>query len=228
MSSNALRQLELVLGDAVVNYTAVLKGRLEAIYSDHAANGRLHSGATVRVAVRTMDELASEAVGQMSTRALEIAGGPNAYSAFRGGVGDLLQSFRNEMPRAIQMASGRMPNKPSPSIEQAAYELFGEMESKIGRKVAIAEFDFTKPSIAAVVAPTAQAKQKSGRPRGAFWDDMWAAIAFDLYEGNLDPHNQADVEQAMLRWIEENGHSAAVSTVRARARRLWDRIQLST
>ena len=212
----------------MIEYTADLKGRLEAMYSDHAAKGRLHSGATVRVAVRTMDELAGSAVEQMSTKALEIAGGSDAYSAFRTGVGELLQSFRDEMPRAIRMASGRMPNKPNPSIERASYELFDQMESKIGRKVAIAEFDFTKPSAAAAVTPIAHAKQKSGRPRGAFWDDMWAAIAFDLYEGNLDPHNQADVEQAMLRWIEENGHSAAVSTVRARARRLWDRIQLST
>jgi len=227
VSSSTSAQIRLVLQDVVIDYTADLKKRLDSMYSDHSAKGRLHSGATVQVAVRAMDELASVAAEQMSTKVRNIARGTDAYSAFRAGVDDLLECFRNEMPRAIRMASGRQPSKPSPSIERAAYELFGQMESNIGRKVKIAKFDFISPSAAAAVPETPPAKQKTGRPRGAFWDDMWAAIAFDLYEGNLDPRSQADVEHAMLRWIEDNGHSAAVSTVRARARRLWDRVQLS-
>lgn len=66
--------------------------------------------------------------------------------------------------------------------------------------------------------------RKGGRPPSEFWDDMWAAIAAALYDGTLNPKTQADVERAMTEWISANGSSAANSTVRARARRLWDRV----
>ena len=227
MSPNARRQIELILNDALKGYTATLNSRLQAMYADHSAKGRLHSGATVQVAVRTMDEIASEAVERMPSKILAIARDSEAYSAFRAAMGDLVTSFRDEMAKAIRMASGRMPCEPSPSIERASYELFGEMESKITRKIEIAEFSFSGQPDAPVAPSPSSPPTKTGRPRGACWDDMWAAIAVDLYDGKLKPKSQADLEQAMLKWIEESGYSAAVSTVRARARRLWDRIQAS-
>ena len=225
VSLNARRQIGLILKDAVDEYTAVLKSRLQAMYADHSAKGRLHSGATVQVAVRMMDEIATEAVERMPSKILAIARDSEAYSAFGAAMIDLIKTFRDEMPTVIRMASGRMPCEPSPSIERASYELFSQMESKIDRKIEIAEFSFSGQPAAAFAPPPPSGQIKTGRPRGAFWDDMWAAIASDLFDGKLKPKSQADLEQAMLKWIEANGHSAAVSTVRARARRLWDRIR---
>jgi hypothetical protein len=51
---------------------------------------------------------------------------------------------------------------------------------------------------------------------------MWVAMTVAIYDGSLVPKSQADIERAMLEWIETHGHSAVVSTVRERARRLWD------
>jgi hypothetical protein len=42
-----------------------------------------------------------------------------------------------------------------------------------------------------------------------------------LYVGDLKPQRQADIEKAMNDWIASKGESAAVSTVRNRARKLW-------
>jgi hypothetical protein len=62
---------------------------------------------------------------------------------------------------------------------------------------------------------------KGGRPPAEWWDDLWIAISCALYMGDLKPKRQADIEKAMNDWIASKGESAAVSTVRNRARKLW-------
>jgi hypothetical protein len=53
---------------------------------------------------------------------------------------------------------------------------------------------------------------------------MWAAVAVALYTGDLNPKSQADIERAMAGFLEAQGRDPATSTVRQRARRLWDRL----
>jgi hypothetical protein len=47
-------------------------------------------------------------------------------------------------------------------------------------------------------------------------------MAIDLYTGALVPKSQADIERAMNDWISAKNLSCANSTVRKRARKLWD------
>jgi hypothetical protein len=48
------------------------------------------------------------------------------------------------------------------------------------------------------------------------WCDVWALI----YQGDLKPTSQADVERAMLAWAENNGKPLAEATARPKARKL--------
>ena len=54
---------------------------------------------------------------------------------------------------------------------------------------------------------------------------MWAAIAVDLYLGDLKPKTQADIEAAMHNWLSAREIGASESTVRSRARQLWQAIR---
>jgi hypothetical protein len=228
MASRAHRQIDLILKHEVKERSHALNERLQAVYSRHAAAGRLQSGATIKVAVRVMDELACDAVERISEKVLQIARDPEAYDSFQLAIADLIEFFRDEMPTVVRMASGRLPCDPIPSIEKAAYELFDQLQSKIETKVEILAFDFDEPTGSDSSKPAAALPKstKGGRPPASFWDDMWAAIASDLYVGALKPRTQAEVERAMLTWIEGHGFTAATSTVRARARRLWDRLEM--
>jgi hypothetical protein len=73
--------------------------------------------------------------------------------------------------------------------------------------------------------PPAQAaeptRNKGGRPRREFWEELWVEIARQLYVGDLQPKTQADIEGAMHQWISDNGHDAGETVVRDRARMLW-------
>jgi hypothetical protein len=68
-------------------------------------------------------------------------------------------------------------------------------------------------------------KPSGGRPPKPFWDELWASVAAALYNGDLDPKRQADVEKAMLNWAANNGHEIGEATVRRAARLLWHAIQ---
>jgi hypothetical protein len=229
MLPRAHRQIDLLLRHEVQERTQALRERLQGMYSKHAAAGRLQSGSTIRAAVRAMTELATDAVEILSGKVLQISRDPESFALFEVAIADLIEFFRDEMPTIIRMASGRMPCDPSPSIESAAYELFNEMQSKIETKVDIKSYDFDDANGAggAETGAVAVKPSKRGRPPASFWDDMWASIAVALYTGDLVPKTQAELEQAMQTWIETRGFSAATSTVRARARRLWDLLEAS-
>lgn len=63
-----------------------------------------------------------------------------------------------------------------------------------------------------------------GRLPAEWWDELWIEMCRSLYVGDLKPQKQADLEKAMSDWIVSKGESAATSTVRARARKLWQAI----
>ncbi|MEO6360323.1 MAG: hypothetical protein ABIO43_07110, partial [Sphingomicrobium sp.] len=107
---------------------------------------------------------------------------------------------------------------------QKAFTIFGELEADIETRLEILSFEFSPSMEPKQDTRKALVSNKGGRPPAEFWDDMWAEIASALYVGDLNPKSQADIERAMASWIDLSGHSAADSTIRRRARRLWDRI----
>jgi hypothetical protein len=60
-----------------------------------------------------------------------------------------------------------------------------------------------------------------GRPRKAWWDDLWVEMARQLYAGDLHPKKQADIEKAMADWVFALGQEASERSIRDAARKLW-------
>jgi hypothetical protein len=73
-----------------------------------------------------------------------------------------------------------------------------------------------------VLSPAPSRSAAGGRPPKSWWDDLWAEIGKQLYEGDLKPDRQTDIEKAMHDWITKNGHSAGETQVRERARKLFN------
>ena len=72
--------------------------------------------------------------------------------------------------------------------------------------------------------PVSTARHAGGRPPKPFWDQLWPFIAAQLYNGDLKPVRQSDIEKSMSDWLTANGHDAGESTVRRAARALWKAI----
>ena len=105
----------------------------------------------------------------------------------------------------------------------------GDFATWIDRKRHFQAFgvSFLRAGIDSLVGPARDApswqagKSKGGRPAAAWWDDLWVEIARQLYDGDLKPKAQADIETAMKDWAATHGESPADSTIRPRARKLW-------
>ena len=80
------------------------------------------------------------------------------------------------------------------------------------------------PAPAAAQAPTAPTMTAGGRPPADWWDDLWVEISRQLYGGELIPKKQGDIETAMKEWLAKRGEHPSDSTIRSRARKLWQAI----
>lgn len=72
--------------------------------------------------------------------------------------------------------------------------------------------------------PEPPLEDKGGRPRAEWWEDLWIAVCTQLYVGDLQPKNAADIQRAMQGWLIDKGFDAAESTLKPRARKLWKAI----
>jgi hypothetical protein len=72
------------------------------------------------------------------------------------------------------------------------------------------------------LAPDAK---RGGRPPADWWDDLLIEVCFQHFRGELQPKTQADIARAMQEWITERGFEAADSTIRIRARKVWNAIK---
>lgn len=107
----------------------------------------------------------------------------------------------------------------------------GDFETWLDSKILLQAFGvtFMRADIEAMLpadalaasAPTAAAAKAGGRPSADWWDDLWVEICRQVWEGELQPKKQADIENAMLVWLTAQNLSASNSTVRPRARKLW-------
>ncbi|WP_315762029.1 hypothetical protein [Bradyrhizobium sp. SZCCHNS2005] len=68
-------------------------------------------------------------------------------------------------------------------------------------------------------------RNKGGRPRHEFWEELLVEIGRQLYDGVLKPKTQADIEAAMKQWLINQGYEAGDTAVRERAQMYWVAIQ---
>jgi hypothetical protein len=64
-----------------------------------------------------------------------------------------------------------------------------------------------------------------GRPPADWWEDLLIDVCFEHFRGDLKPKTQADIVRAMQGWIVAHGYDAAESTIKIRAKKLWQAIQ---
>jgi hypothetical protein len=69
--------------------------------------------------------------------------------------------------------------------------------------------------------PVVNAPLFGGRPRYGWWEDALADIAAMLYNGDLKPSRQKDIEEALANWLQNNGHGASETSIAIRARKIF-------
>jgi hypothetical protein len=181
-----------------------------------------------------MEETAGSFISYCLEQVGTVARDKVAFADLLAGFDELWSFLDAELHSTIKLAGGALVrDDESDSTSRAARNLLDKSKRLLRQRLELYRFTFTQtaPAALSVTQPSpspannSSPATKAGRPLAEHWDDMWAAIAFALYNGDLIPKSQADIEGEMLTWLEAHGFTAATSTVRGRARRLWDRLQ---
>lgn len=222
MNDRQREQVERIISHCSASSQAVLAHALTTVKSRFSLAGRLGSGAIMTTGVEEIGRAADQLLSELVLKVAPVSRTPEAFQELESAMHRWLRASEANLPELARQ-SHRLQDAGSVALN-VGKAAFAEMQDAIERRLQIEKFDFEQGNPLETSACATSKKRKGGRPPADFWDDMWSAIAIQLYDGSLNPKTQAQIESAMSEWIEANGFSAAASTVRARARRLWDRL----
>ena len=194
--------------------------QLKIIYADHSAKGLLRSGATIKAAIRQMEASIRQEMTSLLDEVGAVSRSEDAYAEIVSTVQAILAAVAEELPNVIRLA-GQGPGSRAGS---AALDLYYTMKSDIEADLVIARHGFVSGEVTPPVAAS-PAKNRGGKPLAAHWDEMWADIAVQLWNGDLSPRKQADIKRAMDDWFITNKIEVGDTAVIERARRLWQKIE---
>lgn len=213
-----------------------LKEHLESLYSQFGAGNRLHSEAMLRAAIRKIEDHGRQFVTSAVDRISGVDRSLAAFTMIEDGFAGFVSVLEAEAEAVADTATGEQGSAAHKSnIAKLSTEGFREVRRRLESQLALHRLPFimtlgnppvVQNSSLAEQQPSATTKNKGGRPLADHWDEMWADIAVRLWTG-WDPKTQADVEREMHEWLAAHDLDAGDTTVRARARKLWDKMQAS-
>ncbi|WP_156472291.1 hypothetical protein [Sphingorhabdus sp. M41] len=238
MNSEQRQQIRLILADALLRAEKDIREKVRHLHTDHAAKGCLNSGATLKRHVEIFDTVGQSYVSSTLDAIADVSMEMEAFAIYEEGHMQLSTMMRRNL-KDDNIYGVCTTGNPNSAVANAINLQFLSVEGQLKRLKDLRRYSFTRPEPidmasfglsekrSALMPKNEVTKNKGGRPAAEHWDEMWATIATLLYEGDLNPKRQADIEKAMMDWLESNGHSAADSTVRKRARLLWQRLEVA-
>lgn len=233
MHEAARAHIRLILVNADDHARLAVKSRLQAIYAEHGSKGVLHFSSTLKACVRAMEEQANRFISDCVDLISAIAKDAEAFAMLNEANSLFISFLREEMNGVLNMAAPMGGNQLAmQSMVEAAQGLFADAQARLERQLQIHMFAFTgpyrppapaEPTIAQAAAKPDEGN-KGGRPRAEHWEDMWSRIAAQLYDGDLKPATQADIERAMMGWCVDKKIEIGETAIRERARKLWKNI----
>lgn len=230
MEPDARAQVRLIIDDTMDLSGRAIADRLDTLFADHAARGCLQSGATAKAGVRVLEEEGAIFVSKLVDQVAAVAKDVEAFAMIREAFDRFLSCQSDHLEKIVSMATGNRVQK-FDSVRIAAGDLWDESKGRLDRQVELHRFAFTVPSklsplkAVEVATPSMTTRNKGGKPLAAHWDEMWADIAIQLWEGDLKPETQADIQRAMFDWFNSREIDVGETAIRTRARQLWLRYE---
>ena len=203
--------------------------RIKVLQAANASKGLLRSGATIRAAIRIMEDLAAQLVKDATDQVIAVTRDRDAFALIQEALSDCQGFLRSELDPIVCLSTGHTrDSRQSGSAYREADRLFADQEMRTSRQLELHRFSFIQRLTFPAVASVHQEQRRQnpgGRPLARHWDEMWAAIAVMLYVGDLKPATQADIEAAMKDWLADHNLEVGDTPVRERARALWQRLE---
>ncbi|TCJ37378.1 hypothetical protein [Parafrankia sp. BMG5.11] len=214
--------MELIAARAVDRAKEDFLEKAAAIYASYSGMGRLHSGSTILAAFKEMERAVGSALSSLLADVGNVARTDEAFAEIESAVQRIFKSLGPEVGEVVRMA-GQVPGS---SASSAAYGHYLDVKKTIEADLIIARHNFLRAdSYERKLAKVPSPPNRGGKPLAAHWDEMWAAIAIQLWAGDLQPKTQAEITRAMLAWFSAQDIDVGDTAVTERARRLWLQIE---
>lgn len=230
-------QVRLILEHLSSETLRATENAQKVMCAEHSAKGTLRSGATVKRAVSIIEDHAFTYVDQAIEQVAEVAKDVEAFTLIVSSFNALFRGFEPHLENATRLATAGT-NQRTDSVRTAGLRQFLDTRARAFKQLEIHRFSFVKPSRGDLAAsgvrvvipaangpPVAEKRNAGGKPLAAHWDAMWAAVAVQLWSGELQPKSQADVKKAMLEWFNAAEIDIGDTAVTQRARQLWQAMQ---
>lgn len=230
-------QVRLILEHLTSEMLRLVGTAQKAMHAEHSAKGSLRSGNTVRRAVDIVEEHAMKFVEQAVDQTSAVAQDMDAYNVITASLTAVFRGFEPHLHDAVRLATAGMGER-SQSVVQSGDKLFADMRRRVFKQLEIHRFSFVRPSkgtlaaqrerlrgLLPVVTEEPKRRNNGGKPLAPHWDTMWAAIAADLWNGDLEPKSQKDIKKAMFEWFNAAGIEIGDTAVTQRARQLWQAME---
>lgn len=232
MDEQARQQVALILEHATERAFREAHDVNQATLAEHSSKGLLQSGGTIKRAIKSCSNIAHQVLDDLFVSVAEVEKSEEAFTLLRQSFDDFLSRLESEELFYIaRVASGHGKKSPDRSIWDATQKEFGIHKDELAKRLDLAAFNFRSVNrkdhqqTGGSSARKSLPKNKGGKPLAAHWDAMWAAMAVQLWIGDLNPSKQADIKDAMLDWFNANEIDVGDTAVTQRARQLWQAMQ---
>ncbi|MEL1249086.1 hypothetical protein [Aurantiacibacter gilvus] len=200
----------------------------QAQRAEHSARGILQSSMTVMAAIQLTEDHANRYLDQAIALVSEVKQDQESFELVVKHMTATFRTLEAHVRKATTLAFGGGDR--APNFQKAADDRFAEVRDHVMGRLQIERFNFLRSGGEdarggnAIESVTSN-RNPGGKPLADHWDAMWAAIAVQLWSGDLDPKKQADIKKAMFEWLNDAGVEAGDTAVTKRARALWIAIQ---
>lgn len=222
MHPSSRRKIRIILDGRISSLESRLADVRAALQGNGLNENRYIPAATFRQTARDLEDIGRRFVTEAVDHTLEVSGEPEAYAMVREALELALKSLRELLEDCFGARSFD-----NGDTRLTARDIFLTLESKLNRqaethRMTFVRFETLTPR---VNVPGNVTRNKGGKPLAEHWDDMWAEVAVQLFNGDFDPKTQADVERTMKEFFARHDVDIGDTAVRGRARRLWQKLQ---
>lgn len=221
-------QAELRLEHLHVKFAREVEGAHQGLLADYSARGILKSSMTAMAAIDLTEKQANDYLDRAIALVGEVVKDEESFDLVVRHITATFRTLEAHVRKATTLAQGN--GERASNFAKAVDDRFAEVRDHVMGRLQIERFNFlragsdsAKPNMPQEAA--ALSRNPGGKPLAQHWDAMWAAIAVQLWSGDLDPKTQADVKTAMFAWFNANGIEIGDTAVTQRARQLWQAIE---
>ena len=192
--------------------------RLRETLAQHIDGKKLSRAVVEQSMIEIMKSITSDTLHELMSDTSREKPSETKYDQISMTILAILDDFGRDLVGLANRASGAAK---SPIRVSELLGSYREMRSEIEADLVMNRRNYLDGKFASGSDISKPVVNRGGKPLAKHWDEVWAQIAFQLWNGDLQPETQADIKRAMFAWFNAREIEVGDTAITQRARQLW-------